>query len=229
VNAAGNVFAKGVYTPAQSGDNSGDNSNNGEQGSEGNGEQGNQGEQNGVTNLEFRGEKPNAQQGTVGAVDDPGTYYYWNDQGWCGSYVTVNQAVIDAEGAVTLDYAYQYGGTWYGMQLFYEDPNTETGKKYTLSLHIDSEYDCNITINGKVIVLSAGANEVTLEYVETDDASLSIQMGVADRSYMEKNTLKIYDVTFTEVKETINESSDGDMEAGENGSEEIGENSSIGD
>jgi hypothetical protein len=141
----------------------------------------------------------------------------------------VNQAVIDAEGAVTLDYKYTDGDTWYGMQLFYENPNAETGKKYTLLLHIESEYDCNITVNGKMIALSKGANEVTLEFVETDGASLSIQMGVEDRSYVEKNTLKIYDVTFTEVKETVNDNSDGDMESGnQNGSVETEEDGSIG-
>jgi uncharacterized protein YjdB len=146
------------------------------------------------------------------ATGNAGTYYYWNDQGWCDSSVTVSAATIDENNTITLSYSYQYGTTWYGMQLFYENPEAVTGKTYTVTLKINSAVEGDVTINRQVVHLTVGDNEISITYTESsDDASFRIQMG-KDKTdddnpstYITENTVKISNVTFTLATEETEE------------------------
>ena len=55
------------------------------------------------------------------AAAKPDQLFYWNDQNWTGSNVTVKEASVNENGQTTLIYETVSGSCWYGMQLFYKD------------------------------------------------------------------------------------------------------------
>ena len=133
------------------------------------------------------------------AVASPGAYFYWNDQGWCGSYVTVDGdgTYVSEDGSVTLTYSGATTSCWYGMQFFYENPDAVTGTTYTVTFTLTSEAAGEITVNGTVVSIVAGENVIEVEYTEGDGASISIQMGVSSTAtVIETNTVTINGITF---------------------------------
>ena len=134
------------------------------------------------------------------AVANPGAWYYWNDQNWCGSNVTVSNANYDAEsGKVTLTYSGATSACWFGMQLFYEHPSNVTGTTYNLTCTINSKVAGDITINGQVVTLVAGENKIKLTVIESADASFRLQCGnEAAGTVISENTLTISDLKFTQ-------------------------------
>ena len=61
-------------------------------------------------------------------------FVYWNDQNWCGSTVTVNQAYTE-EGLVYVDYT-ATGACGWGLQIFYKNSSLTAGTTYTVSFKI---------------------------------------------------------------------------------------------
>ena len=130
-----------------------------------------------------------------GAVADPGVWHFWNDQWWCGSYVTVSSAHYDLESdKATFTYSLE-GSCTFGMQIFYKHAANEAGKKYKMTCTITSETAGDITINGQTVSLVAGANSIEITYDETAiDASFDLQCGT-----IVANTISVSGLTFTEV------------------------------
>ena len=141
-----------------------------------------------------------------GAIADPGVWHFWNDQWWCGSNVTVSNAHYDAENdKATFTYSME-GFCWFGMQMFYEDSAQENGKTYKLNCTIISEAAGDVLINGQVVTLVVGENNIELtftkgvDYDDTPDASFALQCGnVNTNTVIAANTISIYGLTFTEV------------------------------
>lgn len=142
--------------------------------------------------------------GEADAVANAGTWYYWNDQNWCGSLVRVTEATNEDD-AVTLTYSYVSGSCWFGMQLFYKDSSLTAGESYTLTLDIEAEKAGEITVNGTVVTLSVGQNHIEVSYNEADgSASISIQFGVADEEGSNAGTSQIDLGTFVITNVEIN-------------------------
>ena len=147
-----------------------------------------------------------------GAIADPGVWHFWNDQNWCGSNVTVSSAKYDAEAnKATFTYSME-GFCWFGMQIFYDHTAQENGKTYKLTCTITSEAAGDVLINGQVVTLAVGENNIELTFVkgvdydETPDASFSLQCGSPDaNTAIAANTISISGLTFTEVIEGGNE------------------------
>ena len=137
------------------------------------------------------------------AVADPGNFYYWNDGGWVGGTPTVlvNEAVVRADGSLTLDYAYAGSTLWCGMQLFYKAPDLTAGNSYRLQFTVNSEVAGTITVNGAIYPLQPGDNQIAVNYVEiAGNASVIVQMGVVQtNSRVAENRLVFSPFTFTEA------------------------------
>ena len=144
------------------------------------------------------------------AVENPGAYYYWNDQNWCGSNVTVSGATYDAENnKATFTYSGATTACWFGMQIFYENSVNVDGKTYKLTCTINSEVAGDVTINGQVVTLAVGENNIELTVVEgadinydaaKPDASFVLQCGTYTGTVVEANTISISGLTFTAVE-----------------------------
>ena len=151
-----------------------------------------------------------------GSISDPGVWHFWNDQNWCGSTVTVSAAHYDAEAdKATLTYSME-GFCWFGMQIFYDSSAQENGKTYKLTCTINSEAAGDVLINGQVVTLVVGENNIELTFVkgvdydDTPDASFALQCGNPDaNTAITANTIAISGLTFTEV-EGGNEGDDGE-------------------
>ena len=134
-----------------------------------------------------------------GAVANPGTYYYWNDQNWCGSSVTAIEAYY-AGGVATFKYSDAAPACWFGYQVFYKNAANVAGTAYKLSAKINSLEEGDITVNGTVVSLQKGENNIEVYYVEDGGkASVSIQMGnSAASTVVAANTISISDISFEE-------------------------------
>ena len=137
------------------------------------------------------------------AAAKPDQLFYWNDQNWTGSNVTVKEASVNENGQTTLIYETVSGSCWYGMQLFYKDSTLTAGKTYRLEFTITSEQAGDITVNGTVVSLQAGENHIEVPYVEPTAenlASVSIQMGVESTGKtIPANSLVVSVFSFTET------------------------------
>ena len=137
------------------------------------------------------------------AAAKPDQLFYWNDQNWTGSNVTVKEASVNENGQTTLIYETVSGSCWYGMQLFYKDSTLTAGKTYRLEFTITSEQAGDITVNGTVVSLQAGENHIEVPYVEPTAenlASVSIQMGVESTGKtIPANRLVVSVFSFTET------------------------------
>ena len=144
------------------------------------------------------------------ATGNPGVWYFWNDQNWCGSNVTAGAARYDASAdKATFTYSGATPACWHGYQAFYKYAANELGKTYKLTCTIISESAGDITINGKVVTLVAGENSIELTVTEGAGASFTLQCGnAAASSVIAANTFSIAGLTFTAV-ESGNEGGEG--------------------
>ena len=61
------------------------------------------------------------------------TFVYWNDQGWCGSTISVTLGnAYTEEGLVHIQYSATGSCNW-GLQIFYKNSSLTNGTEYTLS------------------------------------------------------------------------------------------------
>ncbi|MBR4378548.1 MAG: Ig-like domain-containing protein [Bacilli bacterium] len=135
------------------------------------------------TAMEF-GEEHDGSTGALSLPDDK--FVYWNDQGWCGSVITVdeNETYTD-EGSVHAKYvvASEYDPGWgtgsgctFCFQIFYKNTSLTAGTTYTLSYTLTSAKAGTVTANGQNVVLEAGvATNVSVDYVEVaNNASFAL-------------------------------------------------------
>ena len=124
-----------------------------------------------------------------GAISNPGTWYYWNDAGYEGSTVTVNEVYLLGS-EVHASYSVT-GNCNYCFQLFYRNSQLTYQKTYTLSFDIYSESAGNVTINHiENNPVSAGWNKKSINYMENNSQSsflLAIPSSLGDNDIIIKN------------------------------------------
>ena len=113
---------------------------------------------------------------------------YWNDGG-----VTVSECYMDGEGSIHLTYT--GSGPWYGMQLFFKD--ALAGKPHKLTLKINATVAGSVTVNGKVVELVAGDNDITVE--SFGGASVDMQFGTNGGTMINGGTFVLSDISVTAV------------------------------
>jgi len=113
---------------------------------------------------------------------------YWNDGG-----VTVSECYMDGEGSIHLTYT--GSGHWYGMQLFFKD--ALAGKPHKLTLKINATAAGSVTVNGKVVELVAGDNDITVE--SFGGASVDMQFGTNGGTMINGGTFVLSDISVTAV------------------------------
>lgn len=136
------------------------------------------------------------------AVNNPGHWYHWIDQGWEGGTVTITKSVID-EAAKTFTFGYTTAG-WsnlgFSVQLYYENPGNTNGKAYRLTAKLKLDVGGTITVNGTQVVLAPNEEKaIDIVYGETGDPSFSIQMGVYHVAAILDGEITISDWKWEEV------------------------------
>ena len=124
------------------------------------------------------------------------TAYYWNDQNWCGSNVTMVEA-YEQDGAYHLAYT-ATGACDYGLQLFYKNGDLTEGKEYTVSAKVKVEKAASIKIN----IDEAASNDfeageertLSIDYTEAAGKSSLKLVFKAGDAYPENN------IVISEVK-----------------------------
>ena len=158
------------------------------------------------TAMEF-GEEHN--NGALSLPDD--RFVYWNDQGWCGSVVTVNaQDLYTEEGTVHAayttnsadDFIPDWASGWqtvpgcdYCFQIFYKNTSLTAGTSYTLSYTLNCTASGTVKVNGTQVAVTANTNvSVSVTYTEVDnDASFALVFP----STMGSNSLVISNIAWT--------------------------------
>ena len=133
------------------------------------------------------------------AVSSPDTWIEWHDKNWTGSMVSVGKCELDTSGEITLTYSVTSGSCWHGMQLFKRFSGCVDGKQYTLTLKINSSVAGKITVNGKVVELKVGDNDVSVTFTQQGGkATVSIQFGVeAEKSMIKGGTFTLSNINVT--------------------------------
>lgn len=148
-----------------------------------------------------------------------GTWGYWNDQNWNGSFVTMTskpEYLGDSDksqaGSATFSFS-ATGHCTYGLQIVYRNAElVQNGKYYTLDCVIEVDVACVITVNGNRVELDAGKNDVSVNFLCDDDGHIYAQgdytnlssavfilMGsAADDTMVEKATITISELQWTE-------------------------------
>lgn len=125
----------------------------------------------------------------------PDKWYFWNDQNWVSSNVTVSSSKFENNAA---QIAYTATGACdFGLQFFYKNTDINLYDYYKLDAIVTSAIDTQVTFNKEVYQLTAGVpTKVTANYVEPSLSSISIQVKVADK---DSNTISVGDVVFTKL------------------------------
>lgn len=116
-----------------------------------------------TTTLEFNGESD--------ATNDinKGNFFYWNDQGWCGSNVSNVKSVQYGTDKV-FSFKCTSGSCGYGYQVFFKQASYSVGTRYRVSFNLFAGSACTVkfvscgTITN--IPLSVGNNNLVHEYTE---------------------------------------------------------------
>ena len=106
----------------------------------------------------------------AGAIANPGTIGYWNDQWWCGSNVTVSQAKY-AAGTLTISYEMEGFCSW-ALQIFLDDASVAVGEQKTVTMKIVADEAGAIQVSGNVVNLVVGENNI--EVVATKAANKAL-------------------------------------------------------
>lgn len=117
-------------------------------------------------------------------------FFYWSAKAeWSQQEVTVAYAYYE-DGVISFKYESDWDpGYSYGFQLMYKHSQQTIGSNYKLSCKITVDRDCFVNLNGNVIELKEGANDVVVYYTYTDPlgsgatygiSSFDLVMGYAD-------------------------------------------------
>ena len=141
--------------------------------------------------------------------ENKGTAVVWADHNWCGSEVTLTEAVTEGD---TTTVSFTHTGTCpYGVQYFYNPANAENGQKYDVKLTLTSSVDTKVTVNGETVTLKANTPKKVSYTVELDmhpedanfnygTSAVSIQLGdkpgngdIVDGTYtIQLNSVKLH-------------------------------------
>lgn len=105
---------------------------------------------------------------TEGEIPADSTFYYWTE------YPSDGMSKVKYDhGTVSFDLA--GAGNWYSNQIFYRGIGIpQVDGAYTFTMKIHSTVAGNIRVNGKIVTLKVGDNDIT---VENSNGMFSIQMG----------------------------------------------------
>ena len=136
-----------------------------------------------------------------------GSIYYWNDQWWCGGYVTVGEAAYNTEtSSYNIAWTSEGAPSWFSFQLFMKlaPGYIEAGSQFTITATVTVDAETKITLNGEELTLTAGTNTIenhllsnTVADSSAAAADLSIQTGWAsDSSFTSSGNLQISYLAF---------------------------------
>ncbi len=130
--------------------------------------------------------------GETDAVANPDKCYYWTEFAGIANGKYEN-------GKISFDVI--NGGNWYSNQVFLKKSDLTNGKTYKLTLKLSSTVAGKITLNGTVIDLKVGENNVEITYTEeTKKASVSFQAGVNGGVSLDEGGFILSDLVWTEVE-----------------------------
>ena len=138
--------------------------------------------------------------GNAEALANPGTYFSWNDQWWCGSGVDIDKSYMSQDGSITLEYHCTGGACKFGFQFFYKNPDLTNNTSYVLSLDVNALTACNIYLvnsddEGNLRALSAGNNSISITY--TESSGLSSLAFIAPVTEGSANTFVLSNISWT--------------------------------
>ena len=126
---------------------------------------------------------------------NPGVFYFWNDQLWLGATVTMSRNEYN-NGKYIFGY-YGNDHAFNGMQIYCENSALVTGEEYKLTVKINSSAAGKATLNGNVIELAVGDNDIEVVYTENTAPSFTLQMGErTDGSKIESAVIRISDISY---------------------------------
>ena len=136
----------------------------------------------------------------------PNKMFYWNDQNWVGSNVTVTKAEV-LDGVYTFKYT-STGANKFGFQLFYRDSSLVQGQQYNVSfkLNVSSAVDNTGRSEADYLFkagannfpsLIAGDNELSYAITQGSGASLSLQFA-AELAGSNEFTIVLSNLAFAE-------------------------------
>ncbi len=133
------------------------------------------------------------------SVPHDGKLYYWNDQNWCGSSVSVTTfAYQQDQSGFVITYT-SSGQCWYGLQIWLDVPDDSplrSASVYEVDLEMSSTVAGNITVNKQVVSLASGSNSISVTSTGASGTTFQIQFGEADANGSNAGTSMISAGTF---------------------------------
>lgn len=125
--------------------------------------------------------------GETESPKNPGKFLYWSGDGgtiYDFTYNTKKDAYVVEYGNVAEPNA-ENGWGWYGCQIFYTAPYALPGDTYTFHATINSDVEGDFTMNGKVVHVKKGDNNIVETFTRGEEggavvATIGIQLGTAD-------------------------------------------------
>ncbi len=134
------------------------------------------------TYADAAGNKVGDVEGSENAENDK--FYYWSSKfAWGFQEIVVDYADY-IDGVAAFKYTCDYDkGVYYGFQLNYKNSKHQVNKYYKLTAKINAEDEYLVTLNGTVLTLAKGDNDVTVFYKYTGEtSSFNLVMGTNDGS-----------------------------------------------
>lgn len=127
-------------------------------------------------------------------------WYYWYSQQFDWAQATVSVPTADfANGTATFVYSGN-SGQFFGMQLFYNTPNTTPGKMYHLSFTMASTAAGQVTADNVVLDVQTGSHTYDVYYKQVENqASFRMMMGVDNGTNIQEATVKISNLNWQEI------------------------------
>ena len=127
-------------------------------------------------------------------------WFYWNSQQFDWAQATVAVPTADfANGTATFVYSGN-SGQFFGMQLYYNTPNTTPGKMYHLSFTMDSTAAGQVTADNVVLDVQTGSHTYDVYYTQAgNQASFRMMMGVENHANIQEATVKISNLNWQEI------------------------------
>ncbi len=125
-------------------------------------------------------------EGGEGTPIPTGQFYYWSARSeWSQQQVDVEHAYF-RDGTVNIKYTSDWsgaedpnvnGGYFYGFQLYCCNPDLTIGTYYKFTCKITVDQDCTFNVNGNLVDLKQGDNDVTIYYQVSSDKNFSLYTG----------------------------------------------------
>ena len=132
-------------------------------------------------------------EGDACKAENKDKWWFWNDQNWCGSNVTIVGTPAYNDGTVTIGYT-STGTCDFGLQLFYKSSTFNTGDSHKLTMKVTAEKDATIKVNGKTVELKAGVETVIEVTTDEEDAKASISIQFDISAEHNANTFTLSDI-----------------------------------